>query len=85
MKTSLVIAAILLVLLNAAVFVPAATEYLPLIAIASLVVAVAVLIAALSLRPAAAPASKPAVAEAVKPAPAPAGVKANPHAELVPM
>ncbi len=59
------IAAVLLVLLNAALLVPAAANYSQPLAIASLVTALALLIAMFART-----AAKPAVAEAVKPSPA---------------
>ena len=63
------IAAVLLVLLNAALLVPAAANYSQPLATASLVTALALLIAMFASG-ASKPAAKPAVAEAVKPSPA---------------
>ena len=59
------IAAVLLVLLNAALLVPAAANYSQILATASLITALALLIAMFTRA-----AAKPAVAEAVKPSPA---------------
>ena len=61
-------AAVLLVLLNAALLVPAAANYSQFLATASLITALALLIAMFTT--ASKPAAKPAVAEAVKPSPA---------------
>jgi hypothetical protein len=62
------IAAVLLILLSAALLVPAASEYIHEIAIASLVVAMLLIIALLASGGHAKHAPKPAAAEAVKPA-----------------
>jgi hypothetical protein len=75
------IVALLLVLLIAAQLGLAASEYSPILAIASLVVAIALLVMA-SLPGKPLPAPKPAVAEAVKPAPA-AVPQNNAQAEVV--
>ena len=63
------IAAVLLVLLNAALLVPAAANYSQVLATASLITALVMLIAMFTST-AANPAARPAVAEAVKPSPA---------------
>lgn len=63
------IAAVLLVLLNAALLVPAAANYSQFLATASIITALALLIVMFTTT-AAKPAAKPAVAEAVKPSPA---------------
>ncbi len=62
------IAAVLLVLLNAALLVPAAANYSQFLVVASILTAVALLIALLTSK--STPAPQPAVAEAVKPLPA---------------
>ena len=64
--SSVKIASVLLVLLNAALLVPAAANYSQFLATASVITALALLIAMLTAKPVA----KPAVAEAVKPMPA---------------
>lgn len=82
-KTSTVkFAATLLVILNAALLVPAATPYLPYIVIASLFIAIVVLALAIATAPMPEPPTI-AVAEAMKPAALPEQPKANPHAEAV--
>lgn len=63
------IAAVLLVILNAALLVPAASNYSQLLATASLIAALGLLVAMFTAA-AVKPAPKPAVAEAVKPMPA---------------
>lgn len=84
MKLPVKIAAVLLILLSATLFVPAASAYLPLIAAASLLVAVALLIATLTdSQPVAVPVPQPAVAEAVKPAALPAVSKNQAQAEVI--
>ncbi|NQX02940.1 DUF2760 domain-containing protein [bacterium] len=84
MKLPVKIAAVLLILLSAALFVPAASAYLPLIAAASLLVAVALLIATLTdSHPVAVAVPQPAVAEAVKPAALPAVPKNQVQAEVI--
>jgi hypothetical protein len=75
-------AATLLVILNAALLVPAATPYWPYIVIASLFIAIVVLALAIATAPLPEPPSV-VVAEAVKPAPLPEMPKINPHAEAV--
>lgn len=75
-------AATLLVILNAALLVPAATPYLPYIVVASLFIAIVVL--ALAIANPTLPEPPPiVVAEAVKPAPLPEIPKTHPHAEAV--
>lgn len=75
-------AATLLVILNAALLVPAATPYLPYIVIASLFIAIVVL--ALAIANPALPEPPEVVAEAVKPAALPAAAPQTlPHAEAV--
>jgi hypothetical protein len=76
------IAATLLVILNAALLVPAATPYLPYIVIASLFIAIVVLALAIATAPLPEP-PPVAVAEAVKPAPVPEAPTTAPHAEAV--
>lgn len=84
MKLPVKIAAVLLILLSATLFVPAASAYLPLIAAASLLVAVALLIATLTdSQPVAVAVAQPAVAEAVKPAALPAVSKNQAQAEVI--
>ena len=75
-------AATLLVILNAALLVPAATPYWPYIVIASLFLAIVVLALAIATTPMPEPAPV-VVAEAVKPAPQRELPKSNPHAEAV--
>lgn len=75
-------AATLLVMLNAALLVPAATPYLPYIVIGSLFLAIVVLALAIA-NPALPEPPVTAVAEAVKPAPQPEQPKTIPHAEAV--
>lgn len=77
------IAAFLLILLSAALLVPDARDFIPHIAIASLVLAAVILIASFVRGAPPAPAPRPAVAEAVKPAPAPATPKTPDHVEAV--
>jgi hypothetical protein len=74
MKESVKIAAILLVILNASLLVPAAAPYFDYLAITAAVVALALAVAAFAPAPKSVP--KPAVAEAVKP-PAAAAVPQN--------
>ena len=83
MKHSIQIAAVLLILLSAALLVPAASAYLAQIATASLLVAVVLLIASLAGGRLEQPAAKPAVAEAVKPAALPAVAKNQGQAEVI--
>jgi len=74
-------AAILLVILNAALLVPAAAPYLPFIVIASLFIAIVVLALAIATAPLPEPPTP--VAEAVKPAPLPEKPKSDAKAEVV--
>ncbi len=74
-------AASLLVILNAAVLVPAAAPYLPYIVLASLFIAIVVL--ALAIATPSLPDTLLPVAEAVIPAPQPAAPKADPKVEVV--
>jgi hypothetical protein len=83
MKPFIQILAILLVLLSATLLVPDARESIPQIAMASLVLAVLLLIASFASGGREAPVPKPAAAEAVKPAPAPATPKPQTHVEAV--
>jgi hypothetical protein len=83
MKPFIKIFAVLLVLLNAALLVPDAREFIPQIAIASLVLAAAVLIASFARGSDSAPAPKPGIAEAVKPVPARVAAKIADHVEAV--
>ena len=76
------IAATLLVILNAALLVPAATPYWPYIVIASMFIAIVVLALAIATSPLPEP-KVVAVAEAVKPALLADQPKTNPHAEAV--
>lgn len=75
------IAAVLLVILNAALLVPAAGNYSQFLATASIITAMALLVAMFTAR-APEPAAKPAVAEAVKPIPA-ASSQNQAQAEIV--
>lgn len=77
------IAAVLLILLSAALLVPAASEFIQEIAIASLVVAVLLIIALLASGGHAKPAPKPAAAEAVKPVALAPQPKNHAQAELI--
>lgn len=74
-------AALLLVTLNAALLVPAATPYQPYIVFTSIFIAILMLALTIAIVPSAEPPL--AVAEAVKPAPLPATHQADPKAEVV--
>lgn len=74
-------AATLLVILNAALLVPAAAPYFVYLVLASLVLAILVLAISITTMPI--PEPLPVVAEAVKPAPVIATPKADPRAEVV--
>lgn len=74
-------AASLLVILNAALLVPAANPYMPYILVASLFIAIVVL--ALAIATPALPDLPIPVAEALKPAPLPATTKSDPNSEVV--